>query len=166
MSVMPEKSCGTCYRQPTPGYMNPECLSCDAQSGTYANFKPKAEGLGQRRIPIQAAPPPATGGMKFDGDKPMLALLPMEALEEVGKVLTFGAQKYDAHNWRKGFVWSRLLSAALRHTFAFVRGEDKDPETGLSHLAHAVCCLLFLISFTKTKAGTDDRYILGEPAHG
>ncbi|WP_444832631.1 dATP/dGTP diphosphohydrolase domain-containing protein [Aquabacterium sp.] len=98
------------------------------------------------------------GGMKFDGDKPMLALLPVEALEEIGKVLTFGAKKYAAHNWRKGFVWSRLLSATLRHTFAFIRGEDKDPETGLSHLAHAACCLLFLLSFTKTGAGEDDRF--------
>lgn len=100
---------------------------------------------------------PTAGGLKFDGDKPSLALLPVESLEEVGKVLTFGAKKYDAHNWRKGFVWSRLLSACLRHVFAFIRGEDKDPETGLSHLAHAACCLLFLISFTKTGAGTDDR---------
>lgn len=94
---------------------------------------------------------------KHDSEKNPLELLPFEALEEIGKVLQFGAKKYDSHNWRKGFVWSRLIGAALRHIFAFARGEDKDPETGFSHLAHAGCCVLFLLSFTITNNGTDDR---------
>jgi hypothetical protein len=97
-------------------------------------------------------------GKKFDHGKPMLALLPFTALEEVGKVLTYGASKYDPHNWRAGMAWSRLISACLRHIFAFVRGEDRDPETGLSHLAHATCCLLFLLEFTFSKQEFDDRF--------
>jgi hypothetical protein len=98
------------------------------------------------------------GGIKHDADKTMMALLPFEALEEVGKVLTFGAKKYDEHNWRKGFKFSRVSSAAMRHLFAWMRGQDNDPETGLSHLAHAATCLLFLLTFVLTKTGTDDRY--------
>lgn len=94
---------------------------------------------------------------KHDQEKNPLELLPFEALEEVGKVLQFGAKKYDAHNWRKGFIWSRLIGAAIRHVFSFARGEDKDPETGYSHLAHAACCILFLLSFQITNNGTDDR---------
>lgn len=97
-------------------------------------------------------------GRKFDQGKPMLALLPFAALEEVGQVLTYGSKKYDPHNWRAGMAWSRLISACLRHIFAFVRGEDKDPETGLSHLAHACCCLLFLIEYTSTRSEFDDRH--------
>lgn len=99
-----------------------------------------------------------TEGVKKDDGKTMLALLPFEALEEVGKVMTFGAIKYAAHNWRGGFKWSRLISASLRHLFAFIRGEDKDPETGLSHLAHAACCILFLLTFVLEASGEDDRY--------
>lgn len=95
--------------------------------------------------------------LKNDQEKIPLDLLPFESLEEVGKVLKYGAEKYDAHNWRKGLIWSRLIGAALRHVFAFARGEDKDPETGYSHLAHAACCILFLLSYTITNNGTDDR---------
>lgn len=103
-------------------------------------------------------PPPATGGIKHDSDKPALALLPFRATEEVAKVLAFGAKKYDAWNWKKGFAWSRLIGAALRHLFAFARGEDKDAETGLSHLAHAACCVLFLLEHELESLGSDDRW--------
>lgn len=100
----------------------------------------------------------SAGGTKHDGEKVRLELLPTRALEEIGKVLTFGAKKYDAWNWAKGFAWSRLIGATFRHLFAFARGEDKDPETGLSHLAHAGCCILFLLEHFLGGLGTDDRF--------
>lgn len=84
---------------------------------------------------------------KYDTDKNRLELLPFEALEEVGWVMTYGAKKYAAHNWRKGFTIPRVLGAALRHIFAYLRGETRDPESGHSHLAHACCMLLFAITF-------------------
>ena len=83
-------------------------------------------------------------GRKYDGGKPQLYLLPPKSINEVGKVLTFGAEKYDPHNWRKvDDLQNRYSSAALRHIFAHIDGEDADEETGLSHLAHAICCLMF-----------------------
>lgn len=97
-------------------------------------------------------------GVKHDQGKTRLDLLPFEAITEIAKVLEFGATKYSAHNWRGGFVWSRTFAALLRHLWAFWRGEDKDPETGLSHLAHAGCNILFLLTFVLEKTGTDDRY--------
>lgn len=97
-------------------------------------------------------------GLKFDQDKPKMDLLSAVWLEDVAQVLTYGAKKYEAHNWRKGINFSRLLGALLRHVFAFVKGEDNDPETGLSHLAHASCCLMFLSELSKTKPQFDDRY--------
>lgn len=95
---------------------------------------------------------------KFDEGKPPLSLISRTALEEEAKVLAFGATKYGTHNWRKGMDFSRLVDAALRHIYAFADGEDKDKETGLSHLAHARCCLAFLLEYEGKSVGTDDRY--------
>ena len=96
--------------------------------------------------------------VKFDQDKLPLNLLSTEALNQTAAVLKFGAQKYAEHNWRKGFAWSRPLAAAMRHLTAFNDGEDKDPESGLSHIGHAMCCLMFLLEFEKTHPELDDRY--------
>ena len=96
--------------------------------------------------------------LKFDQDKLPLNLLSTEAMNQTAAVLKFGAQKYAEHNWRKGFTWSRPLAAAMRHLTAFNDGEDKDPESGLSHIAHAACCLMFILEFEKTHPELDDRY--------
>lgn len=64
-----------------------------------------------------------------------------------------------AHNWRQGFNWSRLYGAALRHLTAHLDGEDKDPESGLSHLAHLGCCVMFLLEHEAKGLGKDDRYV-------
>jgi hypothetical protein len=106
-----------------------------------------------------------TGALKFDSGKPGMNLLSREALEQIALVMDFGKQKYDAHNWRKGFQWSRPLSAAMRHIMAFNDGEDKDPESGLSHLAHAACCIMFLLEFEKTHKDLDDRWKPAETAN-
>jgi len=96
--------------------------------------------------------------LKFDTDKLPVNLLSSEALLQTAAVLKFGADKYNEHNWRQGFAWSRPLAAAMRHIMAFNDGEDKDPESGLSHLAHAMCCIMFLLEFEKTHKELDDRY--------
>jgi hypothetical protein len=96
--------------------------------------------------------------IKYDTDKPRLDLLPVDPLIAVAQVLTYGSLKYSAHNWRKGFQWSRLYAAALRHLLAHMNGQDKDPETGLSHLSHAACCLMFLLEHEMKGLGVDDRF--------
>lgn len=97
-------------------------------------------------------------GIKHDQEKPDYSLLSPIALNQIVEVLTYGKTKYTAHNWRRGFQFSRLIAACFRHLFAWLGGEDLDPETGLSHLAHAVCCLLFLLELSITKPELDDRY--------
>lgn len=97
-------------------------------------------------------------GIKKDDGKPRLDLLSTIALTEIAKVMTFGAKKYDAHNWRGGFKYSRLIAAILRHVLAYNGGEKLDPETGISHLAHAGCGIMFLLEFEVTGAGEDDLY--------
>lgn len=84
-------------------------------------------------------------GVKFDGQKPRFDLVPPHIEEEVAKVLEFGARKYAPDNWKKVPDGKRRYLAALgRHVNAYKRGEQCDPETGLHHLAHAICCAMFL----------------------
>ena len=104
--------------------------------------------------------------LKNDNGKPEFELLPLDLMSDVNKVLQHGAEKYGVGNWRKyeGFKFSRCYNALLRHMFAWWRGEDNDPETGISHLAHAMCNLLFLMYHFKNNKQTDDRPIgFGKP---
>lgn len=85
-------------------------------------------------------------GMKFDQEKARMGLLPPRALESVAEVLTFGAKKYLPNNWK--YVDNgptRYLDAAMRHINSFMKEEVNDPETGLPHLSHALCCLMFIV---------------------
>lgn len=97
---------------------------------------------------------------KFDGGKARWDLLPFDFLDEVAEVLKYGANKYAARNWEKGMAWGRLLAAALRHLTAWARGIERDEESGLSHLAHAACCVLMLGALARRGHGTDDRLVL------
>jgi hypothetical protein len=100
----------------------------------------------------------AVGGVKFDQGKPEMDLLPREALVEIAKGFGFGAVKYGRFNWRNGLKWSRVYSALNRHLAAWNAGEDFDPESGLNHLAHAGCNLMFLLTYLEEHPELDDRY--------
>jgi hypothetical protein len=86
-------------------------------------------------------------GTKHDQGKPDLTLLDRTAMEEVVVVLGFGEKKYGRYNWKRGIDKERLLAASLRHIMASNDGEKKDPESGRSHLAHAICGLMFALHF-------------------
>lgn len=81
---------------------------------------------------------------KHDTGKAELAHLQFEQLETIARVQDYGARKYSRDNWQKG-TFTRYASAALRHIFARLKGERLDPESGLPHLAHAACCILFMM---------------------
>jgi hypothetical protein len=84
-------------------------------------------------------------GVKHDGGKPRLDLLPWGAVLACAETLTYGAQKYGEGNWsRVPNGRTRYLAAALRHVIAFAQGEWLDAESGLPHLAHALTSLMFL----------------------
>ena len=101
--------------------------------------------------------------VKHDDGKPDWSLVPFESLEGMVKVLEFGAQKYAGWNWTTngGFSYTRVLRSCLRHLFAYMRGEDNDPESGLSHIHHAMCNLLFISHYigNKNKYNKDDRQL-------
>jgi hypothetical protein len=99
---------------------------------------------------------PTTQGVKYDSDKPDWSLLPMDIIEDVVDVLTFGAKKYDRENWKKvPDLHNRYFAAAMRHLVAYQSGEEIDPESGKSHLAHAQCCLIFLAWVDKNHVSKD-----------
>jgi hypothetical protein len=87
-----------------------------------------------------------TVGTKFDQGKLRWDLVPPE-FEEVVKVLTYGATKYSDRNWELGMAYGRLIAASLRHLWSWIKGERTDPETGIHHLAHCCCDVLFLLTY-------------------
>lgn len=87
-------------------------------------------------------------GTKSDSEKLRPSLLPIESLEVVTKVLMFGSAKYSDHNWKiVPNARARYIDAAMRHLMDVVREEENDAESGLSHVAHCICCLLFVLWF-------------------
>ncbi len=97
-------------------------------------------------------------GKKFDTGKPPMELLSHEALVEIAKVFGHGMVKYGKFNYKSGINWGRVIGAAQRHLGAFNDGEDVDPESGLSHIAHLGCCAIMLLDYIKHNPEFDDRY--------
>jgi hypothetical protein len=64
-------------------------------------------------------------------------LVPFQELTEAyARVAEFGAKKYSPWNWSKGLPRAQLLCSLLRHTFAYLRGEERDSDSGLVHTDH------------------------------
>ena len=91
-------------------------------------------------------------GEKHDKGKWRFSLLPIEPLLEFVKVLEYGCRKYAEENWKSvENPRRRYFDAMMRHLLVWFYTEEKlDPETGFSHLAHAGCCLWFLLWFELT----------------
>lgn len=86
-------------------------------------------------------------GKKFDDNKNRLDLIPADMLFELGRVLTMGSAKYGDRNWETGINYNRVYGAALRHLLAWWNNENVDSESGISHLAHCICNLTFLLYY-------------------
>ena len=85
-------------------------------------------------------------GRKDDAAKLRYDLVPPIALELIAEVLTYGAKKYAPENWRNvEEPERRYIAAAMRHIEAYRKGERIDQESGHPHLAHAACCLMFIM---------------------
>jgi len=98
----------------------------------------------------------STGGQK--GAKPeRLELIPQQALLELARVYGHGAQKYTDYNYIRGYKWSLSVAALQRHLAAWLLGENKDQESGLSHLAHVAWHAFTLMTYQRYKLGVDDR---------
>lgn len=79
-------------------------------------------------------------GAKLDAGKNRLGLVIFgfaRALQEVGKVGTYGANKYTDDGWiLVPDGERRYTDAMLRHLLCEAAGENRDPDTELLHAAH------------------------------
>lgn len=89
-------------------------------------------------------------GLKYDGGKLRWDLLPLDVVEKLVEIYEFGANKYGENNWRTIENGYRRCRAALfRHLTAYDKGEQADPESGKSHLAHAAWNALSMVYFAE-----------------
>lgn len=122
-------------------------------------FRQKPDEVGPMRdIGAVTKTPESVTGLKYDGGKPKISLIPIEAINEMAASFTYGAEKYSSDNFKTGLSYRRLLDAALRHILAVANNEDLDEESGLPHLGNALASLAMLSYMMKNKPEFDDRY--------
>jgi hypothetical protein len=96
-------------------------------------------------------------GNRLNQGKPQWSLVDFPSLEGMVRVLEFGAKKYSRSNWKKGLPTTEICESMLRHTFAYLQGEDNDPESGISHIGHIQCNAMFLGHMQKNRPDMDTR---------
>lgn len=94
---------------------------------------------------------------KNDTGKPNLEFVPKAAMWAMGLAFSYGANKYGAWNYKGGLKVTRCLAAAVRHVYQYLDGEDLDPESGVSHLGHAMASLAMAIDMIESDKTLDDR---------
>ena len=92
-------------------------------------------------------------GLRFNEGKPRWSLVHYKSLEPMIRVLMFGAEKYDDHNWKKGLIPKEVLECMQRHLAALMDGETHDKESGLPHIGHILTNAMFYSYFTETEEG-------------
>ena len=103
--------------------------------------------------PLGTNPKDAAGA-----SKPQVGLIPVGAMTSVARVMELGAFKYGPYNWRSNKILLMVYAhAALRHLFAWIGGENNDPESGQSHLAHVAACMLIALDAIVTGNAVDNR---------
>lgn len=95
--------------------------------------------------------------LRYNSGKRKWALVDFKSLESMVEVLEFGEEKYNKWNWKKGMPVTEVSESLLRHMFAFLSGEDKDPESGIDHLGHIMSNTMFLSYIMREKSEYDDR---------
>lgn len=94
---------------------------------------------------------------RFNAGKNRLDLVPASMIEEVGKILTFGADKYGDNNWKKGMKWTKCIASLKRHLLEFEKGVDFDEESQELHISHILTNAAFLLEYYKIAPQFDDR---------
>jgi hypothetical protein len=103
-----------------------------------------------------------TQALRFnDGKRKLSMVFEMpDAIDGVTRVLEFGAEKYARCNYVHGLPYTEVVDSTLRHLMCFINGEQVDKESGLHHVHHAACNLLFLSQYVVTNHDKDDRLAL------
>lgn len=95
--------------------------------------------------------------LRYNSGKLQWSLLDFESLEGLVRVLEYGAKKYSRNNWKKGMPVTQVSESLMRHLFAFLNGEDIDPESGCRHISHVMCNAMFIEYILREKPHYDDR---------
>lgn len=155
--VHPDRICSKCWCAMDPDDKGDKCSHCTTCSTCGASDTARCghgdtvayESSGKITIPITEIPDGADiaelAGVKHDAGKLQWSLIPGRAQVELVRVLTYGAHKYSPEGWREVRPLGRYVDAAHRHLSAWQMGEREDQESGIHHLAHAVCNLMFLL---------------------
>lgn len=98
---------------------------------------------------------------RFNTGKLKWSLVDFTALGPMVEVLEYGAAKYEAHQWKKGLPVTETCDSLMRHLFAFMGGENNDPESGKPHVGHILCNAMFLSYMLQNKPEFDDRSLRG-----
>lgn len=94
---------------------------------------------------------------RYNDNKLKWSLVDFKSLEDMVRVLEFGCKKYDEFNWQKGLTTKSICESMLRHLFSYLNGEDKDEESGISHIGHIQCNTMFLSYMMNNKPEMDNR---------
>jgi hypothetical protein len=86
---------------------------------------------------------------KQTAGKKRFSLLSVDALEGIMAIREYGSKKYkDPESW-KTVSADKYLDAAMRHLLRIMQGEKIDLESGLPHIDHALCNLMFISHLDK-----------------
>ena len=97
--------------------------------------------------------------LNYDAGKELLELVPPDAIYAIARAFEDGQKKgYPANNWLKGMSYSRQIGCILRHLFVWILGRQKDPESGLHPLDHAICRLAMLVTYEAHRDKYADFY--------
>lgn len=95
---------------------------------------------------------------RFGMKKTRMGLVPTEAIRHTAEAMANGAEKYGAYNWRdENISTSVYYDACLRHLTAWWDGEEKDKDSGASHLGHAMACIAIIVDGKHHEVIKDDR---------
>ncbi len=95
---------------------------------------------------------------KHDAEKTRVELLPVSALLKASEVFQHGAEKYSPWSWLDVHPWApRYYASTIRHLFAWRRGERMDPDSGLSHLSHALTNLMIMVHLEEEEYGRQSK---------
>ncbi|GAN79829.1 hypothetical protein Aam_030_062 [Acidocella aminolytica 101 = DSM 11237] len=100
---------------------------------------------------------PDGGGLRYDDEKPRYDLIPPDALHALAVHYTISLKKYPERNWERGMAWGKCFASLMRHAWAWMRGEDFDPETGSHHMIAAAWNALAIATYHMRGIGNDDR---------
>lgn len=147
---------------PVPFVGNPSEVNCKLSAGIQpAGVIPTSAGAFSESAKYGGEPVKQDKirfGRKDDNGKLRYDLVPCTAYRQLVEVLTVGAAKYGDENWKSvDKAERRYYAACLRHLESHRAGELLDQEDGKPHLAHAMCCVLFLLELQNVKGKPSDE---------